>query len=558
LPGISYTRASWNSALRLPHPADLGIKKASGIVVLCYKLVAGNSAAQPFILETTPATSGDSPTCANINPSKPLLMNQILVVAIDMTAIPNDVLSRVKLLNLNITNQQGASLNPTPIRPSLAAGTASGPEVGGQDFMDLADILQVNAAAAGDKVCYLTWPNQMPGDTIPTVSVNLIYTPVAPALPFQPNTFYPAGSIVTPNSGGATPTTNGHYYVALNSGISSGSAPNFDSARVDIPTFQEGAGIVWKDMGLVGAAPAPQPWAASTAYAAGAQVTATPANGHYYQAQTAGATQLNGPPFPVDGTTVIETAGLKYIDVGSTMPAGAKVKAWAPQSAYFIGDAILSPSSGHYYSVIQAGLSGSSQPTFTVPAPKVVADGAMQWEDLGTALSSSVSAGTPPSDQTVNLLTYTFPQAHALSYFNLAAGVVVSSIKNRTFTNAGAGGTWSTAIGGRTVDPILAVTAYVFGPMDAERPWRPRDLVPGVTLGFSLTSPSTNFYIGGSSEFFIRNLQLMYGFAFNRVSTLDPAMQSVGSSAPTTRQIFAKGGFVGLSFNITGFIQSLF
>jgi hypothetical protein len=784
LQGISYTRDSWNAKLaELPSYKDLGLKKpqdvAKNVVVLCYRLKPGNSAAQPFILEASRALDRVK-SCYNVGPSSPLLMNQILAIAIDMTAIPQQTWERFKILNLSIANQQGASLNPTPVRPSLAAATATGTEVSSNLAADLTKpIVPIKPTAEMETLYYVTWPNQMPGDTIPTVSVNLVYTPVAPALPWQAHTFFPAGSIVisdVPDSTGV-PTTNGHYYVAVNSGVSSGGAPPFDNARVDVRAYPDGTGLIWQDMGLTGLMPTPaawqantlyatgalvvppgpgnghyyqaqspggtsgpgsgvpafgitggvtpdsgfswqdkgtisfvnptpQPWTASTAYAQGALVVPpAPGNNHYYQAATAGVTGLNSPPFHTDGTPVTESTGLIWVDSGSTIPAGAgKLKIWVAGAAYLVGDLIQDPSSGHYYSAVQAGISGPSIPRFSVPAPKVVSDdrssmpvvestavtwvdvgptlptgaavktwmpatvfnvgdvikatsndyysvanagtsgssrpspfpgpgapapaappptvitdglvwvpigltlptgttlsawtestvystgaviqdpisglyySALQggtsgpnpppfgatitWQDLGTTLPASVSVGMPVTDLTVNLLTYTFPQSHALSTFNLAAGVVVSSIKTRSFTNAGAtttsnGTTWSTAMGGYTVDPILAVTAYVFGPMDAERPFQKKDLIPGITLGFSLTSPSTNFYFGGSSELFIRNIQAVYGLALNRVNTLDPSMQPVAMSQPTTRGIFAKGGFVGLSFNITGFIQSL-
>jgi hypothetical protein len=145
--------------------------------------------------------------CRNITPSQPLLMDQLLVVAIDVTAIPKQIMDRFKILNLNITNQQGTSLNPTPIRPSLAARTASGAPT---------STLQFGGGVAATSY-FLTWPNQLPGDTIPTIRVNLIYTPVAPALQWEPHTFYPAGSIVLPND---SSNTNGHYYLAIDSGIS--------------------------------------------------------------------------------------------------------------------------------------------------------------------------------------------------------------------------------------------------------------------------------------------------------------------------------------------------
>jgi hypothetical protein len=82
------------------------------------------------------------------------------------------------------------------------------------------------------------------------------------------------------------------------------------------------------------------------------------------------------------------------------------------------------------------------------------------------------------------------------------------------------------------------------------------DLIPGLTIAFSMASPSTNFYFGGSSEFpKLRNVQITYGLALSRVGKLE---KPYTSSTPITDQVFSTGGFAGLTFNITGFIQSLF
>jgi hypothetical protein len=885
LQGISFARDFWKSDLqRVPTPTELGIRNAK-IVALCYKLVPGKSAAQPFILQSPPAstiaqwqpnkeykkgdlvvpsphgqtltgtnshyyramstgwsgndsrvfgatdakpskdgtipwkdmgnlvwqkdhaykegaliapngdgknffqarhkgTSGDSApafsggqevtdngrlvwrdvglagvsafpgVCSNVNPSEPLLMNQVIAVAIDMSAIPANTQDRFKILNLNLTNQQGAPLNPTPIRPGLAASTATGSAVASTpvDFSE---------SKVSSEIYYLTWPNQLPGDTIPTVGINLIYTPVASALPWNAGTFYPAGSVVISKVGrGTTGTTNGHYYLALNSGVSSDSPPNFDAAAVPVPTFTDGPGVGWKDLGPtpvlwaastsftrgalmipnppngdyyrarmvdtskisgktgpnppvfptqkdssvqdgeiewidkgptpttaswqsghlftrgwlvtpvppnghyyeaqtngttgpnppgfskdgtvvadgpglawqdagatttppvwkaahayaqgapvtpdppngryyqaqaadgksgtsnakkapafpvdlstipdtaslswkdLGPAPVYPAWQANTAVASGAVVIPTPANGHFYRAQTDGVTGQNQPPFRI-GATVTEASNLVWIDVGPALPTTAKnLKTWAPATPFFVGDVIQGGLSGHYYSVVQAGISGSTSPEFYVPAPEKISDGSSgnetRWQDLGSSLPASVSAlGTTPSDQPINLLTYTLPQVHTLSYFNLTSGIVVSSIKTASFTNTGTptAPTWISTTNSITFDPILALTAY-FKPIDAERPWQRSDLIPGMSIAFSLSSPTTNFYFGGSSEFpKLRNVQLIYGLSLFRTSTLEPPYTS---NTAVTKQSFSAGGFAGVTFNILGFIQTLF
>ncbi len=1017
LQGISFAKDSWDIKLSRPlTPGEVGIGKAK-VVVICYNLVAVNSAAQPFTLESQPAISiwrpnhkynegdlitptksngeyyranssgksgieepafkkgslikdkgnlqwtdvgeGGSNQCTNINPSEPLLMNQVITIAIDMRKIPDATRDRFKVLNLNLTNQQGAPLNPTPIRPSLAASTATGSSLSGGPGGNLYAYGKKPSPPPRLPIYYLTWPNPLPGDTIPTVNVNLIYTPVASALLWKPGTFYPAGSVVISKDGhGPLATTNGHYYLALNSGMSSNSTPvsppDFAAAAVPVPTFTDGLGIGWKDMGpmpaiawqantpfdsgaLVFASPAnrhyykaqtngttgprppvfptngsevkdgtlswgdmgtiPRPlvwqdmgpmptivwkantpfdsgarvfaipdnghyyraqangttgpgaprfptdggevkdgnlswedmgpspvawqkntnfasdvlvvpnpanghyykaltdgttgsiqpdfptdgtivsdpeigrkdmapmptiawranttfhsgalvsaspenghyykaqndgttgskpplfptdgsevkdgdlrwedmgpipspvvwrektdfargvfvvpklanshyykaqtaqtkgttgsiqpgfptdgtivadgpglvwqnmgaaitppfwkqntayakgatvtpnpvnghtyqaqstgvsdknspppfpvdaggtvndgtlswkeigptpvipaWQASTAFSIGAKVTPVPANGYYYEAQSDGVTGPNQPPFPPSGT-VAEASNLVWVDSGATPPASLKnLKTWAPSTASFVGDVIQEAASGHYYSVVQAGMSGSTLPEFLVPAPEKVPENVtgssngpvIHWQDLGTTLPSSVSSlGTTPSDLTVNLLTYTLPQVHTLSYFNLAAGVVGSRIKTYSFVNTGTSTTptWTSTTSLVTVDPILALTAYL-KPMDAERPWQRSDLRPGLTLGISLTSPATNFYFGGSSEFpKLRNVQIVYGLSLYRVAILEAPYSS---NTVKTRQALSLGPFIGLTFNITGFIQTLF
>jgi len=106
----------------------------------------------------------------------------------------------------------------------------------------------------------------MPGDTIPTVSLNLVYTPVAPALPWTPNTFYPAGRIVIQNDPG---NTNGHYYIAVNGGISSSDPPVFSLYATKVATLSEGSGLSWRDMGLTPPTSLPSRWAPGHPYGIG-------------------------------------------------------------------------------------------------------------------------------------------------------------------------------------------------------------------------------------------------------------------------------------------------
>jgi hypothetical protein len=208
------------------------------------------------------------------------------------------------------------------------------------------------------------------------------------------------------------------------------------------------------------------------------------------------------------------------------------------------------------------GHSGPTLPNFVLtPAPHLQ----IQWQDSGTTPPASVASGQP-ADQTVSLLNLTLPQVHSLYYYNVAAGVIVSSIRipNNVAievppATSPATYTYKQQGSNLLIDPVLLFTAYI-RPMDAERPFRVKEIfkIPGITFGLSLASPTTNFYFGGSTEV-LRNIQCVYGFNVSNISKLavPSGTVGVGSTAPTV-QSFSKGGFIGFTFNISGFIQGLF
>ena len=639
LPGLSWTADSWG---RLTPPTEEQVKHGPHRIFLCYKLSVTTGPTQPFVLEPVRRFTDYVPPmwapCANLNEKHPLLMRELLVLAIDARGVPVDSL---KLLNFNLTNQQGAPLNPSPVRPSFGASATGGAAPSG------------GAGGGGPAthlggVYYLTWPQQLPGDSIPTVSINVVYTPLLPGAPWSPNTFYPTGTVITSKS-------SGHFYSALNGGVSgSGREPRFPP-----PGFKDGT-VWWLDSGSTAPTNAPAPpsgvggagaarqlpnpvWAPSATYQTG-DVIFDPMNGHYYTALNHGQSgTAPNDPFPLITQTCVDNSGagiydgtLLWQDVGDSAPAGG-FQAWAADTD-FAQNIVVYGSNSRYYKASNKGHSGQppSQPLFpimqmckdTAPEapPGQVDDADVRWQDNGTTCSPDaprweanhsypngtvirddktghcyrainpvtqnsgpgpeppafvmtptlqrlpeitwVDSGTvppgavasgQPADQVVNILNFTFPQVHSLYYYNIASGIVVSSIRTATFgftTDGKAKQTGSNLI----VDPVLLFTAYI-KPIDAERPYRLQDAIPGVSFGLSLSSPASNFYFGGSSEI-LRNIQLAYGFTIAKTSKLAPAgtfnPTPNGTNTPATTQSFSKGGFVGLTFNISGFLQGLF
>jgi hypothetical protein len=631
--GLSYSQTSWDS--KLGFPIDIPAEKR---VVLCFALKLANSGSTPFLLEPSPIeipvygkdgkVIPGAPGCRAVDYEhpyrNPIKVEQYLILAIDLSSVPRD---RIRYLTINVTTQAGQTISTDSIRPSLTAGSTAQTNFGNQIF-------------------FLTWNQPLAGDVLPTFSLSATYTPVAQGLPWMPHTIYPAGSVIVPTQ------PNGHFYTTANGGISASKPPTFPVVLIGQTPEVGGSALLWADKGT--AVPAgSSAWNPSTAYAANSIVIPTPPNGHYYQAATPGVSGLQAPAWPVGGGTVPEAASVIWLDSGATQPASAKVlKTWGPSTAYFLGDTILDAKTGHYFTVVSQGISGTgpNPPNFIVTGiptstdkvgqitekadDQTVTDNEVTWKllnldtdkeaiknhcskvveykanteykfqdcifidgrfylqenrakglshvtssdapvfplpfsmsvtwlDVGATAPASVASGQP-SDQTISF-NYTLTQSHSLYRFNLASGVVVSSIKNKSYVYTTPPTSTSPGVikqlnSGPIVDPVLVLTAYVFGPIDAERPWRKKDLIPGASLGFSLSSPSNNFYFGGSSELFYRNLQIFYGFTIAKTATLAPpgTVQAATATTPPTYQRFSKGGFVGLTFNITGFIQSLF
>jgi hypothetical protein len=180
----------------------------------------------------------------------------------------------------------------------------------------------------------------------------------------------------------------------------------------------------------------------------------------------------------------------------------------------------------------------------------------------------TVTALTKGQTQPLQLLQTSLPQVHTLSYFNIATGVIGSTIRDTTFSRVLSVAATSKSpaqyktisqTGDPRVMPALIFTAYLFRPIDAEVPFETWDLFPQPSVGFSLASPSTDFMFGFSSEFFKRNVQLVYGCHYGQITRLVPgqADDPTSSTAPQTIKRFKTGAFVGLTFNID-FIKGLF
>jgi hypothetical protein len=186
-----------------------------------------------------------------------------------------------------------------------------------------------------------------------------------------------------------------------------------------------------------------------------------------------------------------------------------------------------------------------------------------------TAIYKGPKPDPADPEPNISLGVVSLPQVHVLYHYNVATGVIVSTLRNPTFSRVqtalpsnGNPAQYKTVKddGNLYVAPALFFTAYLLGPMDAESGWKCdwKNLRPQPSLGFSLSSPADNFFFGFSSEV-RRNVQLVYGYHLGKINKLSPALviDPTSSAAPATVQRYNGGFYGGLTFNID-FIKGLF
>jgi len=387
-PGITWTRDTWDALTKVPSSS---VSKFSPLYTLCYELQAtiGSLSTPPFALQPMNSFAGFAdPSARCIRPPSdghPIVMRGRLVVAIDMRRVPID---RLRSMTLNVTTTQGSAISTNPLRPSLSA--SSGASTGGGGGGGAGGAGETHTPVWG-RVYYLIWPQELGGDVIPTVSVNIVYTPPMPGIPWQMNTVYPEGSVITPGS------NNGRYYTARVGGISGNVSPKFNDESVKEGQFKDG-GVIWIDSGATAPLGAPTPptgtttppvveaWQANRPYAAGTTIFYAPL-GRYYTAATAGTSSSSQvPAFAVK--TFADKPPLVWADSGMSAPSGGTGPAnaaWKPNHPYNAGGVIFDVVANRYYTAVFGGISDpATKPTF---APAITNDQPpLVWTDIGMAL----------------------------------------------------------------------------------------------------------------------------------------------------------------------------
>jgi hypothetical protein len=184
------------------------------------------------------------------------------------------------------------------------------------------------------------------------------------------------------------------------------------------------------------------------------------------------------------------------------------------------------------------------------------------------------SPGSTEETETVNetgahkIYSGELPQVHSVYHYNIATGVVATFLRDPSFarvlTSLKSGDAnpakYATEQqpGSDRAMPVLMFSAYL-KPLDAQVPWHSADLLPAPTIGFSLSSPASDFFFGVSHEI-RRHVQLVYGYHLGKVTAMSKTQgldDPTSDAAPVTTTRFKGNFFVGATFNID-FIKGLF
>jgi len=266
----------------------------------------------------------------------------------------------------------------------------------------------------------------------------------------------------------------------------------------------------------------------------------------------------------IDATKTSDTTRLKAVLFNISTQQGTAINPAPVRPIFSSPAAAAALALSGWYLPWPFPMTGDTIPTITVNGVvRVPKSPALETTSVAGAATTTTTDQTVESDQLITLLNFTLPQVHQMYFYNVSTGVVASTLRNPMFTRvqqtAPPNATFTTIKqnGDITAAPVLMFTAYL-KPMDAESRWKAVDLTPAVSLGFSLASPATSFFFGGSSEI-RRNVQFVYGVNYGKVTALAPSgfNDPTSSAAPATQQRFDKGGYFGLTFNID-FIKGLF
>jgi hypothetical protein len=438
----------------------------------------------------------------------------------------------------------------------------------------------------------LTFPEPSLGGTIliwGDMGTDQPQSPSTPKLTVQtrkPNHYYNAGEVIFGPA-------SGHYFTAIQSGTS-GSSPSLEfvanqeqiiydtwpSKTSDVvEVLQDNSGQMlsgtWRYLAGNGSTctnPPLRDWNPTATYSGNNCIEDTESQKLFQLQPPFGGKPVSESPFT--------PAALRTVQIGESFHSGKNTVAigaweykqernanprcngkddeqWKADAKYRINDCVQAGGTNTIYQLVRVGEGNGpykpfpERPWFYRPSEFL---DKIQWQDIGNSPPALVGSGEPPDLQATQ--SYQLTSVHPRFPLALTTGFVVSTIHSKSFgwqTNYPGLYTPVQTASNQIIDPVQFLTIYL-KKMDPENIWSVREMFPAVAFGFSLTSPTSNFYIGFNSEVH-RNIQIVAGLSTASPSRLaSTSVSTSNSSSPPTAQKLTAGGFIGVSFNVVNFI----
>jgi hypothetical protein len=208
-----------------------------------------------------------------------------------------------------------------------------------------------------------------------------------------------------------------------------------------------------------------------------------------------------------------------------------------------------------------------------VPQLTVKTRGVVVTEDKSTTADGETTTSRTEEVQDIKLLDNSdLPQVRTHFRYNFTTGIAASTLRDPDFQKVVTTADDPTTAdvnearyrvdrkeGDRRLNGFLGLTYYWRG-VDNLSPLTVTDaLIPNPTIGFGLSEPTENLFVGFSNEF-LRNAQFVWGLHYGKISELvnrNVANEEADATAPATRKRFHAKPFIGLTLNLK-FLDKVF
>jgi len=186
---------------------------------------------------------------------------------------------------------------------------------------------------------------------------------------------------------------------------------------------------------------------------------------------------------------------------------------------------------------------------------------------IKTYVDKKDASGSGTTPQPVTLIDKEkYPQVRTLYRYNVTTGVLVSHLRDPSFTKEPVTDNATSVTRYRIMEregdlrvlPVIALSWHLWR-VDIQEPVGWSFLQPSITLAFPAPDVEKNVFIGFSHEI-IRNTQVFYGAHFGKIKQLDAGarfLEETTASQPSTSDVYQVQFAAGMTMNLNFVLQVL-